>query len=382
MAMKFDSPGLSNSKVKIWINSLALIFLLTLAYVFFFKRYDVPKNAELNSQRLIFSMVKKNMSDEHDGLVNNPEVPVRKALRLGGDELDGKNSVRYISKAKDENGFGSANSQGRGKENAEVNDQADLQTSEYDKPVGDIKQQTSLLANTIDDGKPIIALIIGELGVSKSNIELGLPEEVTFGFSSYIDISSAYLNNQLLLNIPLQSVDYPKDDPGPQALLLENSEQENLNRLNAILNKKINYQGVYTPADENYTNSEKTAEFLLANLKQRNLIYLCGIADKNNLIYQIAKKIDFHILANDVILDDVISSEAINDKLIELENIAREQGSAIAVGSSYPLTIELLKQWIPSLKEKDIKILPIKDFYQITKMRKALLPEAEPNDIQ
>ena len=63
MAMKFDSPGLSNSKVKIWINSLALIFLLTLAYVFFFERYDVPKNAELNSQRLIFSMVKKNDFD-------------------------------------------------------------------------------------------------------------------------------------------------------------------------------------------------------------------------------------------------------------------------------------------------------------------------------
>ncbi len=352
MAVKFDLPRLKYNKVGILINCLALILLLVLAYVFFFKRHEMHKKAELNGQRLIVSTVKKDIDSEHHKLMNTPEIPGR--VSEDDREIEIPNRVASQLVKGDE-----------------------LSVHSAIRP--EIKQEATVLpAKIIDDGKPIIALVIGELGLSKSNLELELPTEVTFGFSSYIDISNNYPNNQLLLNIPLQSADYPNDDSGPQALLLKNSDQENLNRLNAILDKKIDYQGVYTSADENYTNDEKDVEFLLFNLKERNIIYLCGILDKNSLIYQLAKKIDFHILANDVILDNIISAEAINDKLIELENIAREQGSAIAIGSSYPLTIELLKKWISNLKEKDIRILPIKDFYQITETRKALLSQVEP----
>ncbi len=407
MAVKFDLPRSRYNKIAIWINCLALILLLILAYVFFFKRYDMHKKAELNDQRLIVSTVKKNIDNERYDPLNTPEIPGHAAMRpaeddevdeipsssakhLTDDEVDEIPSSSAKHPADDEVGEIS----GRPATHIVVDDEvgeipgrsakhpAEDDVSVYSAIEPNNNQEAILSTKIIDDGKPIIALVIGELGMSKSNLELELPTEITFGFSSYIDISNAYPNNQLLLNIPLQSVDYPNDDAGPQALLLKNSEQENLNRLNYVLDKKINHQGVYTSADENYTNSEKDAEFLLFNLKQRNLIYLCGILDKNNLIYQLAKKIDFHILANDVILDDIISSEAINDKLIELENIAREQGNAIAIGSSYPLTIELLKKWIPSLKEKDIKILPIKDYYKITEIRRASSLQVEPNDIR
>ena len=78
----------------------------------------------------------------------------------------------------------------------------------------------------------------------------------------------------------------------------------------------------------------------------------------------------FHILANDVILDEVISTEAINEKLFELEKIAQKDGYAIAMGSSNPLTVELLTKWISSLEAKGIKLIPINDLYKITQSGK------------
>ena len=207
----------------------------------------------------------------------------------------------------------------------------------------------------------------------KSPEILELPSEVSFGFASSAeeDINNPLINtHNIMLNIPLEPEDYSVEDNDTQALLLNNSSSENIQRLNKVLDKLQNNQGVYSLGDEKYTSSLSEVELLLDNLKQKNLVYLCGQRDKNAIVYQLAEKMSFHILANDVILDEVISHEAINKKLLELEEIAKQNGSAVAIASSYPLTIELLKNWLPSLEDKGIRIIPINDFYTITEQRK------------
>ncbi len=233
-------------------------------------------------------------------------------------------------------------------------------------------------SNVEDDGGPIIAIVIDGIGLLNPNAKLELPNQVTLGMPSYVPYKE-YANNpiimkhSILLNIPLEPMNYPEDDPDPEALLIENGDQENLVRLGSILDRAENYHAVYSSHDDKYTSSYKEARDLLQSLKNKKIIYLSGLTDKNALIYQIADKMNFYILDNDVLLDSTISREEIAEKLLKLEHLAQASGSAVAIGGSYPLTIELLNEWIPSLANKGIKIVPIQEFYKIISKRKALL---------
>ncbi len=249
----------------------------------------------------------------------------------------------------------------------------DLQPALEEPTIIEADEYEDLSINT-NDNQPIIAILMDGLGTLKSIEASNFPPEISLGTTLYNESAHNDLinTNDVLLNIPLESKDNSTSNSDSQTLLISNSNEENIQKLSNILDNLKENQAVYTSSDELYTSSEKNAQLLLSQLKHRNLIYLCGKQDQNSTIYQLAEKMSFHILANDVILDEEISPEAINENLLKMEKIAKQRGYAVAIGSLYPLTLELLLKWIPSLEEKGIKIVPIHDFYNIIQQRKTL----------
>lgn len=228
-----------------------------------------------------------------------------------------------------------------------------IEPEEYD-------EQLSKTSNISKESQPIIALVLDGLDVMRQVPDL--PDEVNFGVEAE-DNKENINSHNILLNLSLES----EEETGSSELLINNSDEKNSHIIDRILAKTTKDQAVYSSRDETFTNYK--AEFLLNKLKQSNLIYLCGKTDKNAIVYQLAKKMSFHLLENDAILDEVIFPDAINNKLLEIEAIALNKGSAIAMGSSYPLTIELLKRWISTLEDKGIKLVSINEFYKITKQQ-------------
>ncbi len=226
-----------------------------------------------------------------------------------------------------------------------------------------------------DDNSPVISLLIEGLDAAKIPREFfNLPEEITFGISTNVtnnNIKSLISQKRnVLLNLPLEHEDLITQSE--ETLLSNNAEDENSKLLNNFLSALDAKEGVYSIPEEKFTETISESEFLLQKLKEKDVLYLCGKADKSAIIYQIADKMSFHVLANDVILDEVIEPSLITANLAKLENIAIKNGSAIAIMSSYPLTLEILQNWLPTLENKGIKILPIKTLYKITKQRKEL----------
>jgi polysaccharide deacetylase 2 family uncharacterized protein YibQ len=222
---------------------------------------------------------------------------------------------------------------------------------------------SSIAMSIEDDGRPIIALIIGNMGITKSNITKDLPSEVTFGFISNGEFNQdSVAKNNVIVNLPLDK------DNNKDSLLADNSRQSDIDKLTAILSKFKNVQGFYISGEGEYTNSPIKTEFLLQQFKDRELLYLSDT--RNALVSEIAKKIDFYILTKDVTLDEVMSEEAINNQLEILEKASQERGYAIAMGEANPLTIEQVQKWIPALEKKGIRIVSITDFYKIIQQRK------------
>lgn len=212
-----------------------------------------------------------------------------------------------------------------------------------------------------------VALLMGGLGLSKSSTEsaLTLPPEVTIGLSPYsLDIKqwaemASKHGNEIFINVPMEAADSPVDDPGSFALVTTLDTENNLKRLDWVLSRVGGYAGVYSDADEKFSESQSSVRPILYELKKRNLMFIYGGGYGNTSFMQLAKNIDQQVVISDLVIDTKISADRIKESLDALEQSAKKNGYALGMGAPYPITIKMLEQWIPTLKEKGIELVPV-----------------------
>ncbi|USG61690.1 divergent polysaccharide deacetylase family protein [Sneathiella marina] len=225
-------------------------------------------------------------------------------------------------------------------------------------------------AEPFEDSKnrPRIAIIISEMGISKAGTTAAidqLPAAVTLAFNPYgqrlqswIDKSRAK-GHEVLLQLPMEPVGYPKTDPGPRALLTSLTPAENSERLNWSLNRFSGYAGLTNQMGSKFTASREHMEPVLAVLKEKDLLYVDSRTASNSVAAKIAKELSIPVALNNRFLDHRADSETLDARLAELENIALKSGSAIGIGYPYPATLERLAAWTASLENKGIVLAPV-----------------------
>lgn len=217
-------------------------------------------------------------------------------------------------------------------------------------------------------GAPRIAVVVAPLGigqaVSRAAIEQ-LPPAVTLAFLPYVEDAADWVRrareagHEALLGLPMEPVGFPKDDPGPKALLTTLDPQENLERLKWVLDRASDYVGVMSVLGSRYLASEDHMRPILAELRRRGLLFLDGGTTPRSVATVLAEEIGLPHAASDRFIDSEPTRVAIDRRLSELEQIAREAGSAIAVGRPYPVTIERIAEWAAGLAGRGVALVPL-----------------------
>ena len=218
------------------------------------------------------------------------------------------------------------------------------------------------------DRKPRIALIISNLGLSetytKAALEL-LPEDITLSFSHVAPRLKTWVRearqkgHEILLDIPMEPIGFPKNDPGRATLLTSSNEVENLNRLEHIMKQAGGYVGLLGTLGTKFMLHSETFLPVLKSIKQRGLIYVDSRSTSRSLGPELASSIQLPKAFNNVFVDREPSQEKIKNKLDELERIALKRRFAVGIAQPFPITIEILSQWTERLKTKQIALAPI-----------------------
>jgi hypothetical protein len=217
------------------------------------------------------------------------------------------------------------------------------------------------------DNRPRIAVIVTGLGVSenatKSAIE-SLPGAVTLSFAPFtknltdwIDKSRAS-GHEVLIDLPMEPVDYPRSDPGPNTLLTSVPIDQNLRRLGWILSRATGYVGVSIYMGSGLVGKPRVLSPILSEIKTRGLMLVDTRENPLGQATELAKEMNLAVAVSDGLIDQDLAGSRIDHQLAELEKRAREHGSAMAVGRPYPVTINRLKEWTASLNAKGIALAP------------------------
>ena len=219
-----------------------------------------------------------------------------------------------------------------------------------------------------DKNRPRIAIMLGDMGLSDAATNAAirqLPSAVTLAFAPYASNLQSWIaaaragGHEVMLQLPMEPLDYPANDPGPNALLTSLTAADNIDRLEWLLGRVTGYIGVTNYMGSKFTISPNDLRPVLQAIKDRGLMFLDSRASPRSVAAELARSMGLPEAINNRFLDNEASRSAVDARLEELERVAQATGTAVGIGYPYPVTIERIAAWAPGLASRGMILAPI-----------------------
>lgn len=215
-----------------------------------------------------------------------------------------------------------------------------------------------------------IAIIMSDVGLSVPMTDRAindLPSQMALAFSPYSQNLENWLKkaeigqHETILLIPMEPAAYPKDDPGPKALLTRLSEDDNMKNLEWILARpgKGKVIGTMNFMGSRFLSDNKNLMPVFAELQSKKVFFVENAAPAAAQSKDAAAPTYIPYIATDVNIDISAADGDIRQQLLALEKIALDRGYAVGVAHPYPVTLNTLISWSESLSSRGIKLVPV-----------------------
>jgi uncharacterized protein len=228
--------------------------------------------------------------------------------------------------------------------------------------------------------RPLVAVVIDDLGLDRTRTAevIRLPGPLTLSFMTYAnDLAhqteiARRSGHELFLHVPMEAVDR-REDPGPHGLFTSQSRDEILEQLHWGLARFDGFVGINNHMGSKFTADANSMAPVMAELRARGLAFLDSRTSSASTGVRLAVAYGVPHAARDVFLDDDQTPAAIAKELARTEQVARQHGSAIAIGHPHDATIAALKSWLPQVDGKGLALVPVSAV-----VRHRMAAEAEP----
>ena len=215
-------------------------------------------------------------------------------------------------------------------------------------------------------GLPRIAIVIDDVGVHIPNSwrAVELPGPLTISLMTYALNLSALAQaahgagHELLLHVPMEP-EGPDVDPGPNVLLAQTSREELLRRITWALGRVDGVVGVNNHMGSRFTADRAAMDLLMGELSRRGLLFLDSLTTGQSVGRSASRAAGVPYLARDVFLDNEPDVAVVRAQLAELESVARKDGAAIAIAHPKPGTLQALQEWLPTLADRGLVLVPL-----------------------
>jgi polysaccharide deacetylase 2 family uncharacterized protein YibQ len=207
-----------------------------------------------------------------------------------------------------------------------------------------------------------IAFIIEGLGLSAAATDAAinkLPAGVTLSFSPYARDLKGWMEkakakgHEVLIEVPMESKDFPAQDPGPLGLLTSVETKENQERLDNILKNTNGAVGIYDAMGSKFRESREHIDLVFTKLKASNLVYVQGEPGVR------VGEANVPTALADVVVDERPFRAAIDARLDYAERLAKYQGTVVAAMGAKPVNFERLVLWLQQAEKKGVVLAPI-----------------------
>jgi polysaccharide deacetylase 2 family uncharacterized protein YibQ len=225
----------------------------------------------------------------------------------------------------------------------------------------------------IHSDRPKIAILLGGMGLNpkltKAAID-DLPGDVTFAFAPYGENLQAQVNkarangHEVLLQLPMEPMGYPANNPGPKTLLADADVAANMDALHWHMNRFTGYTGITNYMGGRLLSTAAALKPVMQEIQKRGLVYLEDSTTSLTSSSDVAKDVGLPERHAQIVIDSDPTPQSIAAALGLLEDQAKTNGYAIGTGSGLAVTLEAVKAWSEQLKDKGILLVPVSAMYK------------------
>ncbi len=225
----------------------------------------------------------------------------------------------------------------------------------------------SVSMNSLHSDAPKIVIVLGGMGLDEKltrHAISDLPGEITFAFAPYGNNLQAQVDktrdegHEVLLQLPLEPVGYPANNPGPKTLLADADAAANQDSLYWHMSRFTGYAGVINYMGGRFLSAPNAIKPLLAELKKRGLNFMEDGSLPLSATDQVASSMNISVRHGNGVIDQNPDAGSIIAALNALEDQARNGEIAIGTGSGLEVTIDTLRDWAREAQSRGVLIVP------------------------
>ena len=212
-----------------------------------------------------------------------------------------------------------------------------------------------------------VAIIVDDLGARRDvfdplrDIRRPLTIAVLPGLplSEWTAREAAAAGMEVILDLPMEPYRFPEVDPGPGALLMTMSPQELQAQVGAHLASVPGAVGVTNHMGSRMTEDRQRMRTVLEVLAGRRLFLVDGLASNLSLAYDEAKVLGLRAGRRQVIVDHKGGEAGDRMRWDEVAWWAERRGEVIVIAHGHPLTVRLLREYVPRWEARGIRLVPV-----------------------
>ena len=120
-------------------------------------------------------------------------------------------------------------------------------------------------------------------------------------------------------------------------------------------------KGINNHMGSKATGDARVMRIVLGYLKGHGLFFVDSMTAPKSAAHAVAKSLHEKFVSRDVFLDNDTDPALIQEQLLKLAHLARQNGVAVGIGHDRPNTIAVLKEVIPLLQEQGYDFVEVSD---------------------
>ncbi len=232
--------------------------------------------------------------------------------------------------------------------------------------------KTEALSNS--PRRPQVAIIFDDIGLDRTAAKqiMSLSGPLTLSFLPYANnvqplVDEARdLGHGVLLHLPMEPVG--ASDPGPHALLVDNSAKTLRRDLAWNLSQFTGYSGVNNHMGSKFTANRERMTLVLRALQKRGLYFVDSLTTGASAVPVAAVGTQIDLLSRDIFLDPTTGTNTVRAQLSQVEEIARKTGYAVAIAHPHSDTINVLGPWLTTANLRGFDLVTVDSLIAANKL--------------
>lgn len=227
---------------------------------------------------------------------------------------------------------------------------------------------------------PAISIIIDDMGyrLNSGARAINLPGAITYSFLPHaphaisLSKSANQQSKEVMLHLPMQAES--KKNLGPGGLTENMTEQEFVTVLESNIESIPYVKGFNNHMGSLLTKSHFWMTKLMREMAtDKNLFFVDSRTTSGSVAMEAAQAEGLQSITRDIFIDHEESDNFIHHQLKRLIRRAKRKGTALAIAHPKKITLSILENWLPTLKEQGITLVPVSTLIELKKQKRIAL---------